>query len=68
MLYATASIKRVRKRGSSSSFATYALKAGTDKAESQDIHAAQKQLGHKTIVMTEHYVRERLGDKVDPTK
>ena len=43
-------------------------KAGTDKAESQDIHAAQKQLGHKTIIMTEHYVRERLGDKVEPTK
>jgi integrase len=44
-------------------------KAGTDKAESSgDIRAAQLQLGHKSLKMTEHYVRERKGDKVDPTK
>lgn len=44
-------------------------KAGTDKTESSgDIRAAQRQLGHTSIKMTEHYVRERKGDKVDPTK
>ncbi|RAS22853.1 site-specific recombinase XerD [Paraburkholderia bryophila] len=44
-------------------------KAGTDKAESSgDIRAAQRQLGHKSLQMTEHYVRERKGDRVDPTK
>ncbi|KWI30514.1 integrase [Burkholderia ubonensis] len=37
-------------------------KAGTDKTESEgDIRAAQRQLGHKSIAMTEHYVRERKG-------
>ncbi|BET13678.1 tyrosine-type recombinase/integrase [Pandoraea sputorum] len=44
-------------------------KAGTDKAEATgDIRKAQKQLGHRSLVMTEHYVRDRLGDKVEPTK
>jgi integrase len=44
-------------------------KAGTDKAESSgDIREAQKQLGHSTITMTEHYVRDRKGSKVTPTK
>jgi integrase len=44
-------------------------KAGTDKAESTgDIRRAQKQLGHATIAMTEHYVRDRKGDLTDPTK
>jgi integrase len=44
-------------------------KAGTDKTElSGDIRAAQRQLGHSSLVMTEHYVRERKGDKVDPTR
>ncbi|WP_418219897.1 tyrosine-type recombinase/integrase [Burkholderia thailandensis] len=44
-------------------------KAGTDKTElAGDIRAAQRQLGHKSLAMTEHYVRERKGDKVDPTK
>jgi integrase len=44
-------------------------KAGTDKTESSgDIRAAQRQLGHRSIKMTEHYVRERKGDKVDPTR
>ncbi|VVE89475.1 integrase [Pandoraea bronchicola] len=44
-------------------------KAGTDKTElSGDIRAAQKQLGHQSITMTEHYVRERKGDKVGPTR
>lgn len=43
-------------------------KAGTDKAESGDMHQAQKQLGHTTITMTQHYVRDRRGDRVKPTK
>ena len=43
-------------------------KAGTDKAESEDMHQAQKQLGHTTITMTQHYVRDRRGDRVKPTK
>ncbi|WP_308340649.1 tyrosine-type recombinase/integrase [Pandoraea commovens] len=44
-------------------------KAGTDKAQSTgDIRKAQKQLGHRSLVMTEHYVRDRLDDKVEPTK
>ncbi|WP_287184502.1 tyrosine-type recombinase/integrase [Paraburkholderia sp.] len=44
-------------------------KAGTDKTESSgDIRAAQRQLGHRSLKMTEHYVRERKGDKVDPTR
>ncbi|OIR11012.1 tyrosine recombinase XerC [mine drainage metagenome] len=44
-------------------------KAGTDKAESSgDIRQAQKQLGHTTIAMTEHYTRDRRGDLVKPTK
>lgn len=44
-------------------------KAGTDKAESSgDIRQAQKQLGHSNITMTEHYVRDRKGSKVTPTK
>ncbi|TYP80016.1 MULTISPECIES: tyrosine-type recombinase/integrase [Nitrosomonas] len=44
-------------------------KAGTDKADSSgDIRQAQKQLGHKSVTMTEHYVRDRKGNKVTPTK
>lgn len=44
-------------------------KAATDKAESTgDIRQAQKQLGHTTVGMTEHYTRQRLGEKVSPTK
>ncbi|MFM0318152.1 tyrosine-type recombinase/integrase [Paraburkholderia nemoris] len=44
-------------------------KAGTDKTEAAgDIRAAQKQLGHSSVTMTEHYVRERKGDKVGPTR
>ncbi|MFM0508624.1 tyrosine-type recombinase/integrase [Paraburkholderia sp. RL17-373-BIF-A] len=44
-------------------------KAGTDKTESTgDIRAAQRQLGHRSLNMTEHYVRERKGDKVEPTR
>lgn len=44
-------------------------KAGTDKTEkSGDIRQAQRLLGHTTIGMTEHYVRNRKGDIVKPTK
>lgn len=44
-------------------------KAGTDKADSSgDIRQAQQQLGHKSVVMTEHYVRKRRGQKVSPTR
>ena len=44
-------------------------KAGTDKAESSgDIRQAQKQLGHSSVTMTEHYTRNRRGDKVTPTR
>lgn len=44
-------------------------KAGTDKAESAgDIRQAQKQLGHRSTAMTEHYVRNRKGEKSSPTK
>lgn len=44
-------------------------KAATDKTDSSgDIRQAQKQLGHTTIGMTEHYVRGRRGEKVGPTK
>lgn len=43
-------------------------KAGTDKAELEGLEAAQQQLGHKSIKMTEHYVRARKGQFVKPTK
>lgn len=44
-------------------------KAGTDKTESAgDIRQAQQQLGHSSVVMTEHYVRKRKGQKVTPTR
>lgn len=44
-------------------------KAGTDKAEfSGDILQARDQLGHTTVVMTEHYLRERKGKKITPTR
>ena len=43
-------------------------KAATDKAESKDDYAAQKQLGHGNVSMTHSYIRNRKGDKVDPTK
>jgi len=44
-------------------------KAATDKAESSgDIVQARDQLGHTTVTMTEHYVRNRKGKKITPTK
>lgn len=44
-------------------------KAATDKADiAGDIRQAQEQLGHTSVSMTEHYVRQRRGKKVTPTK
>lgn len=44
-------------------------KAATDKEESTgNIRAAQRQLGHSTVRMTEHYTRNRAGAKVTPTR
>lgn len=43
-------------------------KAGTDKAQSEGIHQAQRQLGHGSVTTTEIYVRNRRGDQVDPTR
>lgn len=44
-------------------------KAATDKTEiSGDMHQAQKQLGHSSLLMTQQYIRERKGEKVTPTK
>jgi len=43
-------------------------KAATDKTDAVDIRAAQQQLGHASVTMTEHYVRKRRGTKVTPTK
>jgi len=44
-------------------------KAGTHKAESRgDIVQARDQLGHTTVTMTEHYVRNRKGKKITTTK
>ncbi|ARO68740.1 integrase [Xylella fastidiosa subsp. pauca] len=44
-------------------------KAATDKADlAGDMRQAQAQLGHASVVMTEHYVRKRKGAKVTPTR
>lgn len=42
-------------------------KAGTDRAARDGAHKAQQQLGHASVTMTEHYLRNRRGDLVDPT-
>lgn len=56
-------------RASEFQFRDLRAKAGTDKTDSTgDIRQAQKQLGHGSIQMTEHYVRKRRGDKVGPTR
>lgn len=41
-------------------------KAGTEKADSDGLMEAQRQLGHSSVKTTEHYVR--LGQIVTPTK
>lgn len=43
-------------------------KAGTDKERESGILEAQDQLGHANISMTKHYVRNRIGKLVKPTK
>ena len=43
-------------------------KAGTDKAESEGLEAAQAQLGHASITTTEIYVRNRRGKPTGPTR
>ena len=44
-------------------------KAATDKAEaSGSMMEAQRQLGHTNVTMTQHYVRQRRGEKVTPTR
>lgn len=62
--------ERARKKAKVSfQFRDLRAKAATDKADSTgDIRQAQRQLGHSTVGMTEHYVRERRGAKVTPTK
>lgn len=60
--------KARRAAGVTFQFRDLRAKAGTDKANATDLREAQKQLGHETIAMTEHYVRNRIGEKVDPTK
>lgn len=43
-------------------------KAATDKADLTDMREAQRQLGHQSMKMTEHYIRSRKGEMVKPTK
>lgn len=43
-------------------------KGVTDKTESGDIRQAQQLAGHASVVMTERYVRNKIGQKVEPTK
>jgi integrase len=40
-------------------------KAATD---SEDLGRAQKLMGHKSRTMTEHYTRDRIGEKISPLK
>lgn len=43
-------------------------KAGTDKRIESGVDESQRLLGHASVVMTEHYVRERKTRVVKPTK
>ena len=43
-------------------------KAATDKDESISLEAASRLLGHSSQTMTMHYIRNRKGKLVDPTK
>ncbi len=43
-------------------------KAATDKEETMGIKDAQNQLGHASEAMTKHYVRNRRGKLVNPTR
>ena len=52
-----------KKAGVSFQFRDLRAKAATD---TEDLHHAQKMLGHTTRAMTEHYTRKRIGDIVKP--
>jgi integrase len=41
-------------------------KAGTEMNAAGGMDGAQKLLGHKHVTMTQHYVRSRLGERVQP--
>jgi len=43
-------------------------KGGTDTATEHDMRTAQKLLGHSSVTMTEIYVRNKIGESVNPTK
>lgn len=43
-------------------------KATTDKSETDGMREAQLLAGHSKMAMTEHYVRNRKGQKVSPTR
>lgn len=51
--------------GVSFQFRDIRAKTATD---TEDLAVAQKLLGHKTRTMTEHYTRNRKGEKVNPLK
>lgn len=43
-------------------------KAGTDASSYGGMDHAQKLLGHKHVTMTQHYVRSRMGERVEPLR
>ncbi|BAO28037.1 phage integrase family protein [Sulfuritalea hydrogenivorans sk43H] len=43
-------------------------KAGTEASIAGGMDHAQKLLGHKHVTMTQHYVRARLGESVEPLR
>ena len=55
--------RAMEKAGISFQFRDLRAKAATD---TEDLHHAQKLLGHTTRAMTEHYTRKRIGDTVKP--
>lgn len=57
-----------RKSGQTFQFRDLRAKAATDKADVAGDRQAQRQLGHTSVVMTEHYIRSRRGEKVTPTR
>ncbi|MDR0674342.1 MAG: tyrosine-type recombinase/integrase [Zoogloeaceae bacterium] len=57
--------KEVSKRLKAIQFRDLRAKAASDV---ENLHRAQKLLGHASQSMTEHYVRNRRGDKVRPVK
>ena len=55
----------MRGRKQASSFQFRDLRAKTT-IDTEDLHHAQKPLGHTTRAMTECYTRKRIGDTVKP--